>query len=97
MQDIETVDLKLQAEASRILANVADIPVNSSLQLADLAQDGFGGMNVFRTRKRTWLFQREFYTARGRFADGLARCLDEIEFYLTSNGHLQGPDKNSWH
>ncbi len=93
----DTLNLHQQAEASRILANVADIPIGGSLQLADLAQDGFGGMNVFRTRKGTWLFQREFYNARGRFADGLAQALTEIEFYLTSNGHLSGPDKNSWY
>ena len=83
-------------EASRILANVADIPIGGSLQLADLAQDGFGGMNVFHTRKGTWLFQREFYTQRGRFADGLAQCLEEIEFYILSNGHLSGPDQKGW-
>ncbi len=84
------------AEAQRILANVADIPVGGNLMLADLAADGFGGMNVFRTRNGTWLFQREFYTQRGRFADGLSQCLEEIEFYVLSNGHLSGPDKNSW-
>ena len=83
-------------EAQRILATVADIPVGGKLTLEDLAHDGFGGMNVFRSRKGTWLFQRADYTARGRFADGLAQCLREIEFYVTSGGHLSGPDKRSW-
>lgn len=83
------------AEASRILANVADIPIGGSLHLPDLAHDGLGGMNVFHTRRGTWLFQRELYTQRGRFADGLAQCLEEIEFYILSNGHLSGPDRRS--
>lgn len=85
----------IDLEAQRILSNVADVPKGGKLTLADLAGDGFGGMNVFRTRRGGWLFQREFYTARGRFADNLPQCLDEIEFYLTSGGHLQGPDKNA--
>lgn len=85
----------MELEAQRILSNVADIPMRGKLILADLAQDGFGGMNVFRTGSGGWLFQRERYTARGRFADNLAQCIEEIEFYLTSGGHLSGPDKGA--
>lgn len=80
-----------ELEAHRILANVADLPVRGSLILADLAHDGFGGMKVMRTRANTWMFQREGYTARGRFADGLAQCLEEIEVYVNS-GKLAEPD-----
>ena len=88
----KTILSPTELEAQRILSNVADIPKGGKLTLADLAADGFGGMNVFRTQRGGWLFQREFYRARGRFADNLPECLEEIEFYLTSGGHLSGPD-----
>jgi hypothetical protein len=93
---LDAVELKRQAEVMRILANVSDLPRGGKLTLADLAHDGFGGMNVFHNRSGSYLFQREFYTARGRFADNKAQCIEEIEHYVDS-GMLSGPDKNSWY
>ena len=93
---LDAVELKRQNEVHRILANIADLPRGGKLLLADLAHDGFGGMHVFHTSSGSYLFQREFYTARGRFADTKAHCIAEIEHYVDS-GMLSGPDKNSWY
>lgn len=82
-----------QHEVQRILSNVADLPIGKCLTLAmRYTGDGLGGMIVKRSRRNTWVFQREFYIGRSRWADGLAQCLEEIEHYVKT-GRLQEPDR----
>lgn len=90
--NIEDVDLKEAAEVSRILANMADLPIGKQLLLADLAHDGFGGMVVKRHAKKTYVFQREFSRHRSRWADGLPDAMEEIRQYVRT-GKLSEPDR----
>jgi hypothetical protein len=79
-------------ELRRILLDLEDLPVRKSLTLTDLAHDGFGGMVVFRSSQKTYVFQREFYKGRSRWADSHTECAQELECYLLT-GKLQEPDK----
>ena len=96
MKTNNALTLAQDAEVRRILANVADLPIGGKLLLPDLANDGFGGMYVKRARtgtaSKTWVFQREFYMGRSRWAHGLAECIEELETYVLT-GHLREPDR----
>jgi len=78
-------------DLQRILSNIADIPIGKTIRLEDRAKDGFGGMIVKRSRRSTWVFQREFCNIRSRWADSLSDCLMEIDAYL-GTGKLHEPD-----
>lgn len=80
-------------EALRILENVADLPKGRSLTLSAIDNsDGYGGCVVLHSRSGPYVFQREGYQGRSRWADNLSQALEEIEAWVNT-GRLHEPDK----
>jgi len=82
----------IDLESLRIYSNARDLPVGKSLTLPPAnSSDDFGGLVIKRNSAKTFVFQREFYRTRSRWADTPADAIREITYYLVT-GNLHPSD-----
>ena len=75
-----------------LLTRIRELQIGESLILPNRADDGLGGLVVKRHSRRTYIFQREGFVDRSRWADDADEERRELATYLAT-GKLNEPEE----
>jgi hypothetical protein len=78
-----------QLAVEHLLTRLVDLPVGSSVVLADRSEDGHGGLLVRRESKHVLVFQRTNFQRRSHWAHGPDQAREHLRSYVAS-GKLRG-------